>query len=224
MPPAYLRPRRLTDTLHVCPIASVESVSFDSARQRLTAVLRDAEGGEALLLHPFHTRGRQGFEALAATLADRPAAVRFVCGHFASIAGSLTMEPIMVVVNEGGRRVGLQPWIAAVPSDASSRLPREVAQTDGHSPLEAFLIDLRFELSELLLAGLGRWNSRTAAGWSRLAEQGQRVGFVKLVEPLLRLLELAAGKTEVVSWDAVPAAKVALDMCLSARVLSDIVR
>ena len=64
MPPAYLRPRRLTDTLHVCPIASVESVSFDSARERLTAVLRDAEGGEALLLHPFHTRRPAGLRGL----------------------------------------------------------------------------------------------------------------------------------------------------------------
>ncbi len=85
-------------------------------------------------------------------------------------------------------------------------------------------MQLRFELSELLLSGLRRCDSRLAGTWAELALHGQRLGFVKLVKPLARLAEVLAQKADSVRWDPAPAARIVLDLCMDSRVTSDILR
>ena len=72
LPPPALRPRRIADDLCAFPVAAVEGARFESAEQTVQATLRDAEGGAALLRHPYLSRAREGAEALLRLLAARP--------------------------------------------------------------------------------------------------------------------------------------------------------
>lgn len=222
LPPSYLRPRRVTENLHVCSVAAVEESSFDAGSQRLSAVLRDADGGLAELVHPYHARGASGFEALASALEHRPGEVRFVCGRVTKSGKRLVVQPVCVVLDDGRRRTGLQPWIAPPPAVPSSFASLESAVQETVPPREAFLGRLRFELSELILSGLRRADPRSERSWAELAEQGRRAGFVRLVEPVARLAAEVALRKESLRWDFSTAVRAALDLCLICRTAADV--
>ena len=84
LPPSYLRPRRTTENLHVVATRRAEGVQVDGIHQRLTAVIHDLGGETALLIHPFHSRGLEGFDELLDVLEKRGDDLRFVCGHVRS--------------------------------------------------------------------------------------------------------------------------------------------
>lgn len=222
LPPSYLRPRRVTENLHVCAVAAVEEASFDAGSQRLSAVLRDADGGLAELVHPYHARGASGFEALASALEHRPGEVRFVCGRVTKSGKRLVVQPVCLVLDDGRRRTCVQPWIAPPPAVPSSFASLESAAQETIPPREAFLRRLRFELSELLLSGLRRADPRSERSWAELAEQGRRAGFVRLVEPVARLAAQVALRKESLRWDFSSAASNALDLCLICRTAADV--
>jgi hypothetical protein len=186
LPPSYLRPRRITESVCICPVQAAEGARFNESQQQLEAVLLDASGGRALLSHPFQSRGRTGFDALLAVLAGRGASVRFVSGHVASTGEGLTIRPILVVLDDGSRRIGIQPCVnaAAVSDDAGEK--SVASEQNAAQPIRWLPVgQLRFELSELLpecragaprAATLDRPSSgasnglRRLATWSRLAE------------------------------------------------------
>jgi len=64
LPPASLRPRRVAEDLHVCPVRSVEDLWFRAAEQTVEAILVDDRGERARLVRPFTARGASGCEAL----------------------------------------------------------------------------------------------------------------------------------------------------------------
>jgi hypothetical protein len=70
LPPSYLRPRSATENLYVVAIEKATDAVFDVARQRLLAQLVDREGEVAVLVHPFHSRGREGFDELLGETAE----------------------------------------------------------------------------------------------------------------------------------------------------------
>ena len=168
-PPSCLGPRRLTDQLYVCPVAGAAETRFDSAGQRLTAVLRDERGDELLLVHPYHHRARAGFEALAAALETSADRVRFVCGHVALAGRRPVIRPINVVLEEDGRRVGILPWIASSPGkSASSSAPRDGngdAMSTPAGPFGPYIEELRFEP---LGAAVGRCGAERSADDARV--------------------------------------------------------
>ena len=59
-----LRPRRMNEDLHVCPVEKVLNVAFDAREQKLVAVLEDASGGQAILEHPYYSLAAKGFARL----------------------------------------------------------------------------------------------------------------------------------------------------------------
>ncbi len=122
LPPPALRPRRLADDLCAFPVAAVEGARFESAEQTVQATLRDAEGGTALLRHPYLSRAREGAEALLRLLAARPQTVRFVAGRVQRRAESLLVAPVAVVYEAEGRRRMLQPWVEGG-ADAPAGVP-----------------------------------------------------------------------------------------------------
>ena len=223
LPPSYLRPRRLTDNVYVCPVQAAEEVRFNESQQRLEAVLRDAGGSRALLVHPFHSRGKTGFNALLSALGSRGESVRFVAGHVTGSGEGLLIRPILVVIEEGDRRIGIQPLVseAAASAGPAPVEPGGELNEDQASPLESFLGQVRFELSELLLSGVRRAGQRQAQAWADLMAQGRQLGFVRLVEPLARLAELFAARADALRWDPAPASRALLDLCVYARIASD---
>ncbi|HZN34704.1 MAG TPA: hypothetical protein VFB80_12840, partial [Pirellulaceae bacterium] len=227
LPPSYLRPRRLTENVYACPVQAAEELRFNESQQRLEAVLRDAAGGRALLVHPFHSRGKTGFGTLLGALTSRGPSVRFVSGHVTGSREGLLIRPILVVLEDGDRRIGIQPLVSESAPGRSAPAPtpgepeqdpRSPVQAD---PLESFLTQMRLELSELLLSGARRAGQPQARAWTDLATHGRELGFVRLVEPLARLAELLAGRADALRWDPAPAARALMDLCVYARIASD---
>lgn len=236
MPPSYLRPRRLADNLCVCPVEAAEEVRFDESRQRLEAVVRDRACGRALLLHSYHSRSRAGFERLFATLVSQRDALRYVCGQVTWENAGLVLRPIAAVFDDGTRRTAVLPYIDAAgeasdsarTGDRASAPARaaqpgvELAGDSAPDPLAEYVTQLRSELAELLLTGVRRARGDEARRWEYLSEHGRRLGFVRLAAPPEQLAEMLASRAQVFRWDAAPATRVALELCLLARISREV--
>lgn len=228
IPPSYLRPRGRTENFHVCPATFIEAVEFDEARQRMSAVLVDAAGGRARLSHPFRSRGREGFEALARALETRANQIRFVSGHVTTSPRGIVVAPTALVFETDGQRTALLPWQGEVRSThAPSRVaanPGEVSRRhteNARPPLDAFIQHLEFELSELLLCGLQRSDDRAAVTWTELFETAREFGFALLSTPIGALSEEFRRKPKVLHWDASRASALLAELCMIVRIAAD---
>ena len=218
LPPSYLRPRRRTENLHAVAVSGAENAAFDAAHQRLTAVLRDELGGTALLVHPFHTRGREGFGQLLTALQQRGSQARFVCGHVRSTGRTLEVQPISVIMDDGTRRFVLQPWLAGHVQAGEAIDEPAATGADDESPIGHFLQQLREQVSDLLLTGVNRG---AATRWREQADLGRQLGFVRLVAPLADLAEAFESRANAIRWDAAPAVRQARALCLLARIAAE---
>src|SRR5262249_54174718 len=111
LPPSSLRPRRVAEDFHVCPVASVEAVQFVVATQAIHALVRDARGAYAQLFHPYTTRGQPGAEVLLASLSNPALQLRFVAGPVRRSPRGLVVHPVCLVFEQDGQRFAVQPWI-----------------------------------------------------------------------------------------------------------------
>lgn len=219
LPPSSLRPRRLTETLSVCPIASVVESHFDVARQRLNAVVKDPAGESALISLPFTTRGQGGFERLSQSLSDTSLRPRFVSGHVARRQGGIQIEPIAVIFDDGrGRRRAVLPWTdSGVENEGvATESGRHEAQ---HSPLAAVLDDFAFELSELLVNGIRRVDG---VRWERLAARAGTVGLTRVAGQARRLSHMLNRQAEQARWEPAAAIDQVLNLLLVIRLADDI--
>ncbi|NJL20359.1 MAG: hypothetical protein HC895_05275 [Leptolyngbyaceae cyanobacterium SM1_3_5] len=127
-PPASLRPRRLSENLFVCKVATVEAAAFNSIDQTVEATLRDRSGNRMRLIHPYTSRGRSGTEVLLSALNQQPEAV-FVAGQVVLSAEGLIIAPIALILQRSNSRFMLQPWL-----DSSGSAP-----SPNHNPSFAHL-------------------------------------------------------------------------------------
>ena len=219
LPPSYLSPRRATENLHVVAVARVDAAHFDPARQRLTATLRDARGDLVRLVHPYYARGHEGFAALTRALEHHAERVRFACGHVRLAAGELQLWPVSLIVDNGQRNVGIQPFIGGDdlggPTPASAVSPESGAVLDD---LEQFPLVLHDALGELLLVGLRQLPD---ASWSRLVEAARSLGFVRLLEPIRALASELAARAHTLHWDPTAALRLTRDLFVLARVATE---
>lgn len=222
LPPGYLRPRNVTENLYVSPVQSAAEVSFNESRQRLEAVLRDPAGGQALLVQPYHSRSREGFESLFSALTTSAGELRFVCGRASASGGGLTIQPLLLVFQQGTRRFGVQPYAPTAAAEQPKTGEKDRPDERPAEPLQSFINQLQFELSEIFLSGLRRWDRRQASAWRELETLGRQLGFVRLIQPIERFRQLTAAKAEALRWDPQPACRAALDLCLQARVAVDL--
>lgn len=223
LPPSALRPRRRTENLHAVAVVRAEDVAFDPTQQRLTARLVDARGDSATLVHPFHHRGRDGFDDLASRLDTRGDRVRFVSGHVRSVGRALEIQPVAVILDDGPGRIGLLPWLP-LPTDVSNPEPLAEARTpvdppdEATSPVAEFLIRLDDLLSDLLLTGV---TQAPAPPWTELAEVAQRSGLVRMSQPIASIASALLSRAESLRWDSAPATRQARELCLIARLASE---
>jgi len=218
LPPSYLRPRRRTENVHAVAVAAAESATFDVAHQRLTAVLRDARGGTALLVHPFHTRGREGVGELLGTLQQRGAQVRFVCGHVRAAGRTLEIYPISVIVDDGTRRWGLQPWVSNNLAAHEGGSEPAVQAACEQSAVEQFSRQLGELLSDLLLTGVTRSDGTR---WGEQAELGRQLGFVRLVAPVAELADSLNSQASTLRSTPTAAVQHARELCLLSRIITE---
>jgi len=215
LPPSFLRPRRRTENLHAVAVEAAEDVNFDAAHQRLSAILRDAHGNTAQLVHPFHTRGREGFNDLLEILDKRDDQVRFVCGHVRSTSRALEIQPITVVIDDGERRLGIQPWVLNTIAATETTSPLNEQAAGDESPVEQFLAQLQDSLSDLLLTGVSRCDG---SPWVDQTNMGRQLGFVRLANPIADLAEALNSRSSSVRWDAENAVRCARELCLLSRI------
>jgi hypothetical protein len=204
LPPTVLRPRRLTENFYVCQVAAVERVSFQTGEQTVRAILRDRKGNGITLIHPYTTRGREGAEALLASLAQHPEALQFVAGQVRLTNQGLAIAPISLVLEQSGSRIMRQPWIDRHPSShfPPPPLPHSVTSP---LPYRHYLQQLTNALSELFIIGLRRVDSQTIRDWRELARQGTTLGFVRLLKPIEQLATALTQKPTQPHWDEQPA-------------------
>ena len=190
LPPKPLRPRRVVDDVYVIAVEGVERSGFDPAEQAVHAVLVDASGERALLVHPFHARAASGTNALLAALGK--GGVRFVSGRVRRAARGLAIEPFGVVVERDGVRRLIKPWIEA------SRGPRA---EEGYAARErevdpgAFVVDeMPDALGSLLVLGVEGFTEATARELREHARQAEALGFATLPDRLRSLADAPDAK------------------------------
>jgi hypothetical protein len=205
LPPRSLRPRRVTESLQVLPIAQVEQVFFDPITQNIRATLLDAAGDRAFLLHPYTSRGAAGAEALLDKLSNEPQHLRFVSAQVSLGAGGLMLSPLSLVFESGDQRSLLQPWIdLAINVAAVSRLA-DSPQLLPRSPVADYLQQLSIALADLWLVGLNKADAMHCREWQELLEKGRSIGFQQLLQPLELLSGVLSQKSHTLAGDLQPA-------------------
>jgi hypothetical protein len=228
LPPASLRPRRVAEDFHVVPVAAVEASGFDTASQAVRAILRDARGGEAMLVHPFFSRGKDGSETLLDRLGRQPESLRFVAGPARLGSIGLVISPVALVFQAGtSPREILQPWVDRAPTGGAS--PASIAGPDGPKPIPSpadpiddYPRQLLEALGELVLLGLGRADGHTANRWRELSRFGEAIGFHRLTRPVTALADALEARRHTPRWDSRPAARLTLDLAMFARLALDL--
>ncbi|MCU0495152.1 MAG: hypothetical protein MUD01_26495 [Chloroflexaceae bacterium] len=216
-PPPALRPRRLSDGLYVCAVKQIDRASFDPVEHAVRAILSDHAGGQALLTHPYTSRGQSGVEALLAALTTRPGDLRFVAGHVRLSPHGPVIAPTALVFQDGAMRVGLLPWLAREqPGAASITAADSDAAPARHDPLADYWAQIEEALGDLLVVGLQRADERQARRWRELHRQGAALGFGQLLPPLERLALALEEKAHTLRWDGAPTATTVLELvCLA---------
>ncbi|MFO0953033.1 MAG: hypothetical protein U0835_18150 [Isosphaeraceae bacterium] len=228
LPPASLRPRRVAEDFHVVPIAGVEAAGFDSATQSARAVVLDARGGRALLVHPYHSRGQAGTEAMLRAFGTAGSSLRFVAGPARLTSAGLTIAPVgLVFEKEGSGRSLVQPWVdrAAGPGSAEEAPAAAASHSQASRPLdpaEDYSRRLLVALGETLLMGLARADDHSAGVWRELARYGEALGFDRLARPVSALAAEIESKRHSARWDPTPAARLVLEVALLARLTTDL--
>ncbi|HZT83326.1 MAG TPA: hypothetical protein VFA26_24055, partial [Gemmataceae bacterium] len=221
LPPASLRPRRVAEDFHVLPVAGVEAAGFDQATQTVQAVLADAAGRRARLLHAYTSRGQGGAEALLARLTAAPQGLRFVSGPVRRTATGLVIHPVGLVWQDGAARTMLQPWIDRKPASSMvGEVPH--AGAGASDPLGEYLRRLQEEIGELLVLGLQRADAALARRWQELRRQGEAVGLARLAGRVAVLAEALARKSHTLAWDWQAAGRALLETAVLARMGQDL--
>ena len=188
------------------PWERADMVAFDPTMQRLTARLLDPQGGFATLVHPFHHRGREGFNDLASIL-DTPGAI----GSASSPAmcrtprSGVDVQPIAIVLDDGRRRLGVQPWLPLSTDIATSRTARRCLPDRANRGAFAGGGIHAPRRRPALRAVADRPHPGTGIGVDRVGRVARQVGFARLTAPIAALANALLARANTVRWDATPA-------------------
>lgn len=221
LPPSSLRPRRVGEDFHVCPVARIENAAFLPHMQAIEAVLSDSRGDRLLLRHPFTSRGREGSERLLRVLLDEATQTWFVAGPMRIDADGLVVEPVALVVQGDSARVVIQPWIDREAGSAGSSSTEEIGAA-AIDPLEDLLRDLQSALGDLLLIGLRRSDARVLRSWEALQSRAEGVGFSALGTAIEGIVQGLREKAVTVQWSAAPTAARVLESSMMSRMIRDV--
>ena len=218
LPPSYLRPRRQTENLHAVAVAAAENATFDVSASATDGRLarrawRHGPAGTPLP-HPWPRRLRRTAGSAAAARAE----VRFVCGHVRAAGRTLEIYPISVIVDDGTRRLGLQPWVSnnlAANEGGSEPAVQAVCE---QSAVEHFSRQLGELLSDLLLTGVTRSDGTR---WGEQAELGRQLGFVRLVAPVADLADSLNSQASTLRWAPTAAVQHARELCFLSRIIAE---
>ncbi len=215
LPPAELRPRRVTERLHVLEIAAVESIEYDRVSQTLQAIVTDKSDHTATIIHAYSHRGRHGVEAAIAQLSN---GLKYISAQVSLSHRGLILEPIAFVFESGPTRQILQPWIAPPTHNVT-----ETTTTHQKPPINtipSYISDLTQALQDLWLVGLARSDHQS---WQQLQTTAQAIGFHQLLLNIDRLTETLSAKPHTLNWSSQSAQTALINLtslCQLARSIS----
>lgn len=215
LPPATLRPRRVAEDFHACPLTGVEAAMFRHDTQTIEAILVDARGGRALMRHPFTSRGSEGAERLLARLTTSPSGLRFIAGSMRLGGDTLLIEPVALVW-DGPTRSVLQPWVDRLDDEPGGT---SLEQEDGASvdPVEAWTRELLASVGALFVIGLHRADASTLRVWRELTERAEQLGLARLRVLIGRVVAGLAEKIASTRWQSRSTAVSLLELAVLAR-------
>ena len=182
-PPRALAPRSVLPGFHVLRVQSVHALGFDPARQRLHALLHDAEEAPWMLERDHAAATPGALDAIAAVLqrAEGAAAPLYVAGRVRRGAHGLRIEPWALSLG------GVVVPDASPPTGALAALPLLAVDEVADDPLRGFLAALDDLLGSALREGLLRRSGLSA----QLAAVSDRAGELGLDDcaALLRALK-----------------------------------
>lgn len=199
-PPASLRPRRVGEDFFVCPIERVEYATFDSFTQSVFAVIVDANGVQATLMHPFTSRGATGTEKLLHYLTNYADALRFIAGTVETNRSGLLFHPVNLIFEVEGKRQSVQPWVDRFSdsNELASVTPQDgIMKTDPVNYYPSQIVDT---LGNLLVIGLTRIDDALIREWEQYVEEGTALGFSRLLEPVQKVSDYLSVKRTSTDW------------------------
>ncbi len=219
-PPVALRPRRVTDGLHVCPVIGAQNAVFAEVDQTVRAVLMDSNGGQAMLIHPYTARGSAGAEALLTLLQTQPELLRFVAGHVQLTPSGLVIAPTAVVFQEGELRRAIQPWVDQAEQRSQTSANHLFQPRRAIEPLSEYWAQVDEALGDLLVVGLKGAATEDARRWQELARFGAALGFARAIDPVARLAAGLEQKTATLDWEPSQGITALLELSCLAQMVS----
>ena len=222
LPPAALRSRRATETLHILAVDRVEDVTFSVIDQAVLATLYDTQGQSAQLYFPYSDRAQPGTEALLTHLTH--STPQFVAGTVTLANQTLRIQPISLIFDQEGQRVMLQPWIHA---PSIQRLPTVESNVESEPisanapplsvlhPIQDYLQEVEEAIAQTLLLGATRSEMRL---WQSLAARGKDLGFTLVLDPIQQLADHLQNRQQTLDWTAKPVAELLLTLMVVVQV------
>jgi len=230
LPPASLRPRRLGESLFVCPIQGLENVRFDSRSGHLQADLIDAHNTTALLQLPYASRGSMGFEQLCSSLQRDDVSLCYLSANATVRKDRLVLKPLAAVFEEASAETEKAKRFAVLPAVGSTTIDEIESEKDTSdtatsesepalekTPFSHFLDRWHRQMSEEMLLGIERISAAHIQEWTELSEHAEKVGLIQLAS-LIKQFAVEVGQKETDrNWSTEAAVEIFLRMCIACQ-------
>ncbi|MDP4179526.1 MAG: hypothetical protein Q8942_00350 [Bacillota bacterium] len=183
-PPSSLRARRVAESFQVIGITGVENPRFDPVTQEIRCEFIDSQGVKISMVHPYLSQAASGCELLLKSLSQENARHIFAAGHIKINSAGLTIFPASIVVEQGGRRTMIQPWLDGPQGLHASEVATNHEELPVLDPVARWFSSLERTLSDILQIGIRKMDSQTVASWRRIANDAEAIGFVKIARQM----------------------------------------
>ncbi|EMJ90522.1 hypothetical protein LEP1GSC198_1087 [Leptospira kirschneri str. JB] len=175
-PPRPLGPRWAAGNFFVFKVERFTQPHFDNILQQMNIELEDQNGNIAYAQLPYYSRASDGIENLQHALVDSH--LRYVCGIANVTSGRLYIKPVSFVIEQGGNRTMLQPYLDPKSHSDKSNFQTQNQVRSETDSLKNYITELRTTISEVCLIGLKQFGKINH--WKKLVQQSENLGLKRI--------------------------------------------
>ncbi|WP_016753363.1 hypothetical protein [Leptospira kirschneri] len=175
-PPRPLGPRWAAGNFFVFKVERFTQPHFDNILQQMNIELEDQNGNIAYAQLPYYSRASDGIENLQHALVDSH--LRYVCGIADVTSGRLYIKPVSFVIEQGGNRTMLQPYLDPKSHSDKSNFQTQNQVRSETDSLKNYITELRTTISEVCLIGLKQFGKINH--WKKLVQQSENLGLKRI--------------------------------------------
>ncbi|EMN27521.1 hypothetical protein [Leptospira kirschneri] len=175
-PPRPLGPRWAAGNFFVFKVERFTQPHFDNILQQMNIELEDQNGNIAYAQLPYYSRASDGIENLQHALVDSH--LRYVCGIADVTSGRLYIKPVSFVIEQGGNRTMLQPYLDPKSHSDKSNFQTQNQVRSENDSLKNYITELRTTISEVCLIGLKQFGKINH--WKKLVQQSENLGLKRI--------------------------------------------